>query len=50
VEVGQVEGIVREGLTVELNQVRVVILCQLPHNTVGNFHLPTDTKSIIHIY
>ena len=43
VEVSQVEGIVRESLTIELNQVCVVFLCELPQNTVGNLHLPTDT-------
>jgi len=40
VEASQVKRVVGEGLTVVLNQERVVLLCQLPQNTAGNLHLP----------
>jgi len=47
VEVGQVEGVVGEGLPVELNQVGIILLCQLPNNTAGNLHLPKTKQPLI---
>ena len=37
-EAGEVEGIVREGLTIELNKGAVPFLGELPHDCLGYFH------------
>lgn len=46
VHVGQVKGVRGHFFTIELIQVRVVVLGELPKNVVGDLHFPTDTNGI----
>ena len=47
VESGEVEGIMRELVAVEFNQVRVELLSQTPHNATWNFHLSKKKRVIL---